>query len=159
MRALTFHHIDPETKLFSIAPNIHKPLEELAEEAKKCQLLCFNCHMEQEELLDQNITGVLPSVIEANKTESKADENWQQYVGTYVDDWGTREVLVRNGQLQMLTLDFIDMPPAILEPTDTPHEFKSKISGGSGETARFEFDDAGNIVKFWFNNEYSLPKA
>jgi D-alanyl-D-alanine carboxypeptidase len=101
---------------------------------------------------------VLPAVIEATKEKAEPDPNWQQYVGSYVDDWSQREIVVREGQLQMITLSFIDMPPAILEPTDTPHVFKIKSPGESGETACFEFDDVGKIVKFWYNNEYSLPK-
>lgn len=46
--ALTFHHIDESTKLFEINRNSlgSKNIKILKEELQKCQLLCFNCHME-----------------------------------------------------------------------------------------------------------------
>jgi D-alanyl-D-alanine carboxypeptidase len=101
---------------------------------------------------------VLPEIIKAAKEKSEPNPGWQQYVGSYTADWGESEVVVRAGQLQIISLAFIDMPPTELQPTDTPHVFKIKQTGEGGETARFEFDDNGNIVKLWFNNEYSIPK-
>lgn len=45
--ALEFHHKDPETKLFELsARNFHRKVSVLEEEAKKCILLCSNCHRE-----------------------------------------------------------------------------------------------------------------
>lgn len=47
-RAMTFHHIDSKDKKFTLdVQNLsQKTWENIVEEAKKCQLLCFNCHME-----------------------------------------------------------------------------------------------------------------
>lgn len=45
--ALHFHHIDPSKKSFGIGDN-HLCLEKKVEEAKKCILLCANCHIEVE---------------------------------------------------------------------------------------------------------------
>ena len=48
LAVLTFHHIDPNTKLFNVElKNIanHK-WESVLSEANKCQLLCQNCHQE-----------------------------------------------------------------------------------------------------------------
>ena len=42
---LQFDHIDPTTKSFSIAKKYMCPI--VFEEVKKCQLLCFNCHLEK----------------------------------------------------------------------------------------------------------------
>lgn len=48
-RALDFHHIDPNSKLFGIAnAGATKSNRTLLEEAKKCVLLCANCHREVE---------------------------------------------------------------------------------------------------------------
>lgn len=49
-RALEFHHINPKKKSFGICykGNIGKPYNELLEEAKKCILVCANCHREIE---------------------------------------------------------------------------------------------------------------
>jgi hypothetical protein len=49
MAALQFHHIDPATKKFGIAAKGHtKALADQIEEAKKCILVCANCHAEIE---------------------------------------------------------------------------------------------------------------
>lgn len=46
--ALTFHHIDPKEKLFCLdrAHLYKKHINEILIEVEKCDLLCFNCHME-----------------------------------------------------------------------------------------------------------------
>ncbi len=48
-RALSFHHVDPATKEFSVALRGHsRSLARARAEAAKCILLCANCHMEVE---------------------------------------------------------------------------------------------------------------
>lgn len=44
--ALEFHHIDPQTKSFGLTDSnaVTKALEKQLEEARKCVLLCANCH-------------------------------------------------------------------------------------------------------------------
>lgn len=44
--ALEFHHKDPNTKKFSISNKGNHSIENLIEEAKKCDILCANCHRE-----------------------------------------------------------------------------------------------------------------
>jgi hypothetical protein len=48
LRALTFHHKDPTNKFFALdARGIQgSSWKKILEEAEKCELLCFNCHME-----------------------------------------------------------------------------------------------------------------
>ena len=47
--ALQFHHLDPERKEFGISGRgITRSLARLREEARKCVLLCANCHAEVE---------------------------------------------------------------------------------------------------------------
>ena len=47
--ALHFHHIDPSTKRFGLAAGgITLAIETVREEARKCVLLCANCHAEVE---------------------------------------------------------------------------------------------------------------
>lgn len=47
--ALQFHHVDPSEKEFGLSGRgITRSLERLREEAKKCVLLCANCHAEVE---------------------------------------------------------------------------------------------------------------
>ena len=45
---LHFHHVDPATKSFPVNAMRGKGLEALREEARKCVLLCANCHGEVE---------------------------------------------------------------------------------------------------------------
>ena len=44
--ALEFHHINPEEKDFELSMSNSKSLEKNIEEAKKCILICANCHRE-----------------------------------------------------------------------------------------------------------------
>lgn len=46
--ALHFHHLDPATKLLEVSKSISLPVEALCDEARKCILLCSNCHAEVE---------------------------------------------------------------------------------------------------------------
>ena len=47
MENLTYHHIDPKTKVMEIADmvNAMKNKNEILEEIKKCSVLCLSCHM------------------------------------------------------------------------------------------------------------------
>lgn len=45
LKALEFHHLDPQQKDFTIS-NDHFKLAEAIEETKKCILICSNCHRE-----------------------------------------------------------------------------------------------------------------
>jgi transposase-like protein len=47
LSALEFHHRDRKTKLFALS-FVTRSLEKAREEAKKCTLLCSNCHAEVE---------------------------------------------------------------------------------------------------------------
>ena len=46
LSALEFHHLNPEEKDFTISKNAHIAFEKALEEAKKCILVCSNCHRE-----------------------------------------------------------------------------------------------------------------
>tara|TARA_S200002703_G_C3582228_1_gene178811 strand:- start:51 stop:383 length:333 start_codon:yes stop_codon:yes gene_type:complete len=39
-----FHHVDPSTKFFEIAPRLDGNFNTILEEATKCVMLCSNCH-------------------------------------------------------------------------------------------------------------------
>lgn len=50
MRALHFHHVDPTTKSYGLSESgISRSVPKMREEAKKCVLVCSNCHMEIED--------------------------------------------------------------------------------------------------------------
>jgi hypothetical protein len=54
LRALTFHHIDPKEKDFSISGNHCRSFESVKKELDKCILLCANCHAEEHERIDRS---------------------------------------------------------------------------------------------------------
>ncbi len=55
-RALSFHHRNKEDKCFGLSDKgLCHSWKELVKEAKKCDLLCANCHMEVEEKLDSRV--------------------------------------------------------------------------------------------------------
>jgi hypothetical protein len=54
---LTFHHVDRSTKRFSMSSHTGRSLAAFREEAKKCILLCANCHGEVEERARANPTS------------------------------------------------------------------------------------------------------
>jgi len=48
-RALQFHHLDPTTKSFHLGQHGHsRSIARSRAEARKCALLCANCHAEVE---------------------------------------------------------------------------------------------------------------
>lgn len=49
VRSLTFHHVDPTTKEFNVSTKYNRSIHRLRNEAKKCILVCQNCHGEVEE--------------------------------------------------------------------------------------------------------------
>lgn len=44
---IEFDHIDPTTKSFDILEQWNRPIEELVQEVRKCQPLCYSCHREK----------------------------------------------------------------------------------------------------------------
>lgn len=51
VRALTFHHLDPQEKDFGIGSGDTKSWETVKKELDKCILLCANCHAEEHDLI------------------------------------------------------------------------------------------------------------
>jgi len=46
--ALQFHHVDPSTKTFTLRDGGTRSIARMREEARKCVLLCANCHAQVE---------------------------------------------------------------------------------------------------------------
>lgn len=106
--------------------------------------------------VEQAYKLVMPEIIEATeKATPEADPAWAKYVGDYASDWDVSRVVIRDGQLQMVSLDWIDMPPTVLQPTEQEHVFMLEQKGQSNETARFEFNGDGKITRVFIRNEYS----
>lgn len=47
IKALTFHHRDANAKIFTVSQMLDRSWGILVSELDKCDLLCFNCHMEE----------------------------------------------------------------------------------------------------------------
>lgn len=65
IRALTFHHVNPEEKSFGISGGT-RSFEKLKSELDKCILLCQNCHAE----IHDGITQVPEEILEKFKNNS-----------------------------------------------------------------------------------------
>lgn len=55
IKAMTFHHRDPVEKSFEVSARLDYAWADLKVELDKCDLLCFNCHMEEHCETDQQI--------------------------------------------------------------------------------------------------------
>lgn len=53
LSALTFHHKNPKEKEYQIGQIMDRDQNKIVKELKKCDLLCFNCHMELHEELNK----------------------------------------------------------------------------------------------------------
>jgi DNA-binding CsgD family transcriptional regulator len=66
MGALHFHHLDPMTKSFGLAMRGQtKSFEKLLAEARKCVLLCANCHAE----VERGVAEIPPGLIREARRE------------------------------------------------------------------------------------------
>ena len=52
-RALSFHHLDPNEKEFTLS-SANKGWESVKKEVDKCIMVCMNCHMELHEEIEMN---------------------------------------------------------------------------------------------------------
>ena len=109
------------------------------------------------EYINQGYKLVLPEIIKATeKPMPEAKPEWRTYLGEYLHDWGYEKVILRAGQLQIVSLDAMAYPPIVLKPTDEEHVFTIEEQGGSNETVRFELDESGEVLRMWLRNEYAF---
>jgi hypothetical protein len=73
--SLTFHHIDPSTKSFSISGAHCRSVANLKAEVDKCALLCHNCHGElhANEMSDEDLVKVMGNVTYKPAPDSKVE--------------------------------------------------------------------------------------
>ena len=63
VRALQFHHMNPNEKDFGLSACLTKSVASLKQEADKCILLCSNCHAEvHQELYEQGYSQFNPDI-------------------------------------------------------------------------------------------------
>lgn len=108
--------------------------------------------------VEQAYKLILPEILKITTKTQVADPIWSDYVGTYLNDWGNTEVVIRNGQLQMLSLDEINETPVVLIPSDIADTFIIKVSGNPGETVKFIRDESGAVVRYNSRNEYAIKQ-
>lgn len=78
VRALTFHHVDPATKRYTLASYAFLSTAEFLEEAKKCVVLCANCHAEVED-------GLVSSPCISSVNMQALEEAKQQFLANHPD--------------------------------------------------------------------------
>ncbi len=69
LRALSFHHLEPEKKEFGLTLNNlwSKSWGKIVTEFKKCELLCVRCHAEEEDKIATVTAGTYKSIIDRFK--------------------------------------------------------------------------------------------
>ena len=79
IRNLAFHHVDPKKKTFSFGAYQSKPWKEISDEARKCVMLCHNCHGEVHHGLITNLDGcprfdeaIAAAIRDAERVERRA---------------------------------------------------------------------------------------
>ena len=101
---------------------------------------------------------VLPEIEKINRKTQQAESHWQDYVGSYANDWGDFEIIIRNGLLQIIDLAYMDDAPVTLEATEQADYFIIQALGNPGETGHFERDTSGKVTRYFSRNEYSYKK-
>jgi CubicO group peptidase (beta-lactamase class C family) len=120
-------------------------------------LLTNSLDSKPDALVERAYKLVLTEVLKITTETTEPDDLWHTFTGTYIGDWGDMEVVIRDNELQGVFLDDVTAPPEQYLPTDDPYTFTINIQGNPGETARFEVNEAGQVVKFWRRNEYMIP--
>jgi CubicO group peptidase (beta-lactamase class C family) len=109
-------------------------------------------------IMERAYRFVLPEIEKIRALHHQPEIHWQDFVGSYLNDWGNFEVIIRNGQLQIFDVAFPDDSPTILEPTDEPDKFIIRVPGNPGEIGYFERDSNGYVKRYYSRNEYSVKK-
>ncbi len=106
--------------------------------------------------VEQAYKLVQPEIIKATADDKPAAQaHWRKFVGVYESEWARQKVVIRDNQLQLISLDWLDDKPTILHPTDEPTVFTLEQAGQSNETLRFELNAAEEVARMWERNEYS----
>ena len=84
---LTYDHIDRSTKEFCIGANLHRSMQSLQTELKKCRLLCRSCHgtkSQKERLHDTSHRhGIVSTYTNLKCRCSDCKKVWHDYCRTY----------------------------------------------------------------------------
>jgi CubicO group peptidase (beta-lactamase class C family) len=93
------------------------------------------------------------------KAEARpAQPELEVYTGTYTEDWSDLEIIVREGQLQVVFLQDFTEAPTRLKHVEG-HTFFIEEGSTAGERCQFDMNDDGSVARAWMGNEYFLPKA
>ena len=97
--ALEFHHVDPSKKVFGLSGSgLMKNMEDQLEEAKKCILVCANCHRgihhegleipsNWETLFDNNIATI---ILEEYYDKKQIHKHYCSICGIEISRWGEK---------------------------------------------------------------------
>jgi hypothetical protein len=79
IQALEFHHLDPSKKDFTLCTNLIQKWTKIANELKKCILVCANCHREIHEGIRQiDITKTYYDEEKINNYERSAEQRYKK---------------------------------------------------------------------------------
>jgi len=115
---------------------------------------------------DRAFALVAPAVQKARKTKKSrpaSDPRWNAYVGKYRNVWGDCQVLILNGRLCLIEPTSEDPATSLcrLKP-EGEHVFRIEGDAGYaeiGETAVFELDKKGKVIRLKVGENYTWPVA
>ena len=109
------------------------------------------------------LTPVIRNAVSPAAPVTKANPDWNNYVGNYVDaSWYDTEVMIYNDQLVMNSYSFPpeDQPDSeikILTPV-SKNTFRMNGPNGNGELVVFEMDKNNKVVRIKVGDNYIFPK-
>jgi CubicO group peptidase (beta-lactamase class C family) len=119
-----------------------------------------------EKYVEKGFQWVAPAVAKAAAPElepKEPDSGWQRYVGRYRNYWSDAQVLVLNGELVLIGPTLPDPTEALVKLIPVAeHTFRAETEEGfanDGELVVFEMDDAGNVRRMKYGENYAYPVA
>ena len=100
----------------------------------------------------------LVRAVESTTVSTVQDKSWLKYIGTYRSRGGDSKVLVLDGQLSVVSpLNDDPLETKIVLVPAGEHTFTMVGEGGGphGELARFEFNEQGEVTRFYRGVNYA----
>ena len=106
----------------------------------------------------QLVGSALADAVEAPGKGKSPDPSLQKYVGVYRSIWGEEAVVIRDGELAVLSLPGGDPLGSLGKlKKQGEHTFRRvRKDKELGEVIRFELDEQGRVTKKWQHGNYSV---
>ena len=105
----------------------------------------------------QLVGSALTAAVELPGKGKSPDPSLLKYVGVYRSIWGEEAVIIRNGELAVLSLPSEDPVGSLIKLEKQGENTFRRVRGEKelGEVIRFELDEQGRVTKKWRHGNYS----